>query len=94
MGKAKHPVTRAIRALRAAKVAFEPALYDYVPRGGTRASAEALGVDEVVELAADGHALRQRGEADAAFELVGDVMGSGLAVDGGAIHKANRRKKK
>ncbi|HJL00435.1 MAG TPA: Cys-tRNA(Pro) deacylase [Polyangiaceae bacterium LLY-WYZ-15_(1-7)] len=46
MGKAKHPVTRAIRALRAAKVAFEPALYDYVPRGGTRASAEALGVDE------------------------------------------------
>jgi Cys-tRNA(Pro) deacylase len=36
----------AVRALRAAGVAFEPHLYTYVPRGGTRASAEALGVDE------------------------------------------------
>jgi Cys-tRNA(Pro) deacylase len=36
----------AIRALRAAGVAFEPHLYPYVPRGGTRASSEALGVDE------------------------------------------------
>ena len=42
----KHPVTMAIRALRAAGVAFEPHLYAYVPQGGTRASAEALGVDE------------------------------------------------
>jgi Cys-tRNA(Pro) deacylase len=36
----------AIRALRAAGVAFQPHLYDWVPHGGTRASAEALGVDE------------------------------------------------
>jgi Cys-tRNA(Pro) deacylase len=36
----------AIRALRAANVAFEPHLYDWEPHGGTRASSEALGVDE------------------------------------------------
>ena len=42
----KHPVTMAIRALRAANVAFTPHLYDWAPHGGTRASAEALGVDE------------------------------------------------
>ncbi len=44
--KAKHPVTMAVRALRAAKVPFEPRLYAWEPRGGTRASSEALGVDE------------------------------------------------
>ncbi len=43
---AKHPVTMAIRALRAAKVAFEPHLYARQPHGGTRASSEAFGVDE------------------------------------------------
>ena len=42
----KHPVTMAIRALRAANVAFEPHTYAWHPHGGTRASAEALGVDE------------------------------------------------
>jgi Cys-tRNA(Pro) deacylase len=36
----------AIRALRAANVAFEPHLYPWEPHGGTRASSEALGVDE------------------------------------------------
>jgi Cys-tRNA(Pro) deacylase len=36
----------AVRALRAAGVAFEPHLYAWQPHGGTRASAEALGVDE------------------------------------------------
>jgi len=36
----------AIRALRAADVAFVPHLYPYVPQGGTRASSLALGVDE------------------------------------------------
>ena len=36
----------AIRALRAANVAFEPHLYTWEPHGGTRASSEALGVDE------------------------------------------------
>jgi len=36
----------AIRTLRAAKVAFEPHLYAWQPHGGTRASSEALGVDE------------------------------------------------
>jgi Cys-tRNA(Pro) deacylase len=42
----KHPVTMAIRALRAAKVEFEPHLYAWQPHGGTRASSEAFGVDE------------------------------------------------
>ena len=36
----------AIRALRAAGVAFTPHLYDWAPHGGTAASSEALGVDE------------------------------------------------
>lgn len=40
------PVTQAVRALRAGKVAFSPHLYEYVERGGTQHSAAALGVDE------------------------------------------------
>jgi Cys-tRNA(Pro) deacylase len=44
----KHPVTMAIRALRAAEVEFEPHLYPWHPHGGTAASAEALGVGEHV----------------------------------------------
>lgn len=36
----------AVRNLRQHKVPFVPHLYDWEPRGGTRASAEALGVDE------------------------------------------------
>jgi Cys-tRNA(Pro) deacylase len=44
--KERHPVTRAVHVLREANVAFEPRLYDYVEKGGTRASAEALGLDE------------------------------------------------
>jgi Cys-tRNA(Pro) deacylase len=42
----KHPVTMAVRALRAANVVFEPHLYPWHAHGGTSASAEALGVDE------------------------------------------------
>jgi Cys-tRNA(Pro) deacylase len=42
----KPPVTMAIRALRAADVAFEPHSYAWAEHGGTRASSEALGVDE------------------------------------------------
>lgn len=41
-----HPITAAVRQLRAAKAAFVPRLYDYVERGGTAASSRALGVDE------------------------------------------------
>lgn len=40
------PVTAAVRALRAAGVEFEPHVYAYLERGGTKHSAEALGVDE------------------------------------------------
>lgn len=40
------PVTTAIRALRAAKAAFEPRIYDYVEHGGTDRAAHELGVDE------------------------------------------------
>jgi Cys-tRNA(Pro) deacylase len=42
----KFPVTPAVRLLRDEKVEFEPHVYDYVERGGTKHSAEALGVDE------------------------------------------------
>jgi Cys-tRNA(Pro) deacylase len=41
-----YPITPAVRLLREKKVEFEPHLYDYVEHGGTRHSAEALGVDE------------------------------------------------
>ncbi len=41
-----YPVTLAVRALRHHEVPFEPHLYTWEARGGTRASAEHLGVDE------------------------------------------------
>lgn len=44
--KSKIPRTPALRALDAAGVAYVLRPYDYVERGGTRASAAALGVDE------------------------------------------------
>jgi Cys-tRNA(Pro) deacylase len=40
------PVTTAVRALRAANVAFIPHFYDYVDHGGTKYAAASLGVDE------------------------------------------------
>lgn len=43
-----YPVTMAVRVLRQHKVPFTPHLYAWEPRGGTRASAEHLGVDEHV----------------------------------------------
>ncbi|HZG54111.1 MAG TPA: Cys-tRNA(Pro) deacylase [Pyrinomonadaceae bacterium] len=41
-----YPVTPAVRLLRERKIEFEPHLYAYEERGGTRHSAAALGVDE------------------------------------------------
>ncbi|HEX6638828.1 MAG TPA: Cys-tRNA(Pro) deacylase [Steroidobacteraceae bacterium] len=41
-----YPVTMAVRVLRRHEVEFTPHLYTWEPRGGTRASAEHLGVDE------------------------------------------------
>lgn len=41
-----YPITPAVRFLRDKKVEFRPMLYDYVEKGGTRVSAEALGVNE------------------------------------------------
>jgi Cys-tRNA(Pro) deacylase len=41
-----YPVTPAIRALRAAKAAFTPHLYEYIEKGGTTQSALQLGVEE------------------------------------------------
>jgi Cys-tRNA(Pro) deacylase len=41
-----YPVTLAVRALRQHQVEFTPHLYTWEARGGTRASAEHLGVDE------------------------------------------------
>jgi Cys-tRNA(Pro) deacylase len=46
MARDNLPSTPALLALRAAKIAFTPHLYKYVEKGGTRASADALGVDE------------------------------------------------
>ena len=46
MAKEKAPVTPAVRALRAAKVAFTDHLYEYEEHGGTAVSARELGVDE------------------------------------------------
>lgn len=41
-----HPVTPAVRALRAAKVDFEPLLYKYQDKGGTARSSSELGWEE------------------------------------------------
>jgi Cys-tRNA(Pro) deacylase len=41
-----YPVTPAVRLLREKRVEFEPHLYNYEERGGTRHSAESLQVDE------------------------------------------------
>jgi Cys-tRNA(Pro) deacylase len=41
-----YPVTPAVRVLREKRVAFEPHLYEYEERGGTRRSAAELGVEE------------------------------------------------
>lgn len=43
---AKPPTTMAVRALRAAGVEFTPHQFVYEPRGGTRHSAQVLGIDE------------------------------------------------
>lgn len=41
-----YPVTPAIRVLREKKVEFEPHVFEYVEKGGTRHSSEVLGVPE------------------------------------------------
>ncbi|MGI8788891.1 MAG: aminoacyl-tRNA deacylase [Pyrinomonadaceae bacterium] len=41
-----YPITPAIRVLREKKVEFEPRIYEYVEKGGTKHSAKVLGVDE------------------------------------------------
>jgi Cys-tRNA(Pro) deacylase len=46
VSKDKAPVTAAVRALRAAGVAFSDHPYEYEERGGTAVSARELGVDE------------------------------------------------
>ena len=46
MGQPRAPVSPAVRALRAAGVAFTEHLYEYEEHGGTAVSARELGVDE------------------------------------------------
>ena len=41
-----YPITPTIRVLREKKVEFERHVFDYVEKGGTRHSAEVLGIDE------------------------------------------------
>ncbi|WP_303850709.1 Cys-tRNA(Pro) deacylase [Seleniivibrio woodruffii] len=45
MSKEKFPVTQAVRVLRDNKAEFEPHLYEYVEKGGTKHSSAALGAD-------------------------------------------------
>ncbi|MBS1797919.1 MAG: aminoacyl-tRNA deacylase [Acidobacteria bacterium] len=46
MKKMNYPITPAVRVLREKKAEFEPFVFDYVEKGGTRHSADVLGVDE------------------------------------------------
>ena len=46
MSKDDYPVTTAIRFLREKKISFVPFLYTYEDHGGTKQSAEELGIDE------------------------------------------------
>jgi Cys-tRNA(Pro) deacylase len=46
MDKTNYPVTPAVRLLREKAIAFEPHLYSYEERSGTKRSAAELGVDE------------------------------------------------
>ena len=46
MGSTDHPVTTAVRALKAAGIPFVPHLYAYEEHGGTAHAARSLGVDE------------------------------------------------
>jgi Cys-tRNA(Pro) deacylase len=41
-----YPITPAIRLLREKRIEFEPYVFDYVEKGGTKHSAAVLGVDE------------------------------------------------
>jgi Cys-tRNA(Pro) deacylase len=41
-----YPITSAIRVLRQHKINFEPHIFEYVEKGGTKHSSEVLGVDE------------------------------------------------
>jgi Cys-tRNA(Pro) deacylase len=41
-----YPITPAIRVLREQKIFFTPHVFEYVEKGGTRHSAQELGVDE------------------------------------------------
>ncbi len=41
-----YPITSAIRVLRQNKIEFEPHVFEYIEKGGTKYSAEILGVDE------------------------------------------------
>lgn len=41
-----YPITPAIRVLRQHKINFEPHIFEYVEKGGTKHSSEILGVDE------------------------------------------------
>jgi len=55
-----YPVTTAVRELRDYRVEFQPHLYKYIEHGGTKASADALGISEheivkTLVMETDGH---------------------------------------
>ncbi len=46
MSKPDYPMTTGVRMLKEKQIPFEPHLYDFVEHGGTKHSAEAMGVPE------------------------------------------------
>ncbi|HTV01538.1 MAG TPA: aminoacyl-tRNA deacylase [Luteitalea sp.] len=76
-------VTPAIRALRAAGIAFDEHPYRYEERGGTRVSARELGVDEhavikTIVLQADGrdlHLVLMHGDREVSTKALARVLG-------------------
>lgn len=43
----KYPVTQGVRFLKKEKITFDPFLYNYEEKGGTKASSQALSIDEI-----------------------------------------------
>ncbi len=83
MSKEDYPITTAVRELRDKKVSFVPHLYNYVERGGTAVSAEALGVPEhsvikTIVLEADGKQpllVLMHGDLEVSTKQIARVLG-------------------
>lgn len=80
---ASHPITPAIRALRAANVSFEPLLFDYRDKGGTAHSSAQLGWEErrviktliVKGVGRDAYVILMHGDRQLSLRGLGRVIG-------------------